>query len=318
MKPAEKQLRPLYNNDIRNVMRTIQTTGGLDYENAVNDLVQKYAGVISPQEIGDTLYGIYSDVLGAPQARYYGVDMGAGGYGGRAGGGGVPQVTVDLSSKINALNQMYDILYKDIADLTQSRRGELEKSYGEQQKGITGQYEETARALPQQYGALGIKNSSYYENAANRASDVYQQGLGQLQQDMQSKLADLGRFYETTTGQYRAQQQAMAGTPTKFTGTQGETMAAQQTLDTRLSELASARSGLKANPQYVQALQGIAPGQNTTADMLKKQLDELAVSSIPSFAKQTIGKGLIQKSGQDQTLYQDYFDKLQQGQSTGV
>ena len=56
------------------------------------------------------------------------------------------------------------------------------------------------------------------------------------------------------------------------------------------------------------------------ADMLKKQLDELAVSSIPSFAKQTIGKGLIQKSGQDQTFYTDYFDKLQQqqGQSLGA
>lgn len=318
MSPSEKQLRPLYNNDIRNVMRTIQTTGGYDYENAVNDLVQKYAGVISPQEIGDTLYGIYSDVLGAPQARYYGVDMGAGGYGGRAGGGGVPQVTVDLSSKINALNQMYDILYKDIADLTQSRRSELEKSYGEQQKGITGQYEETARQLPLQYAAQGVGDSSYYSKAAGRASDVYQQGLSQLQQDMQSKLADLGKFYETTTGQYRAQQQAMAGTPTKFTGTQAETMAAQQALDTRLGELASARSGLKTNPQYVQGLQGIAPAQNTTADMLKQQLTELSGSSIPAFAKQTIGQGLIQKSGQDQTFYQDYFDKLQKQQSTGA
>lgn len=317
MQPTEKQLRPLYNNDVRNVMRTIQTTGGLDYENAVNDLVQKYAGVISPQEIGDTLYGIYSDVLGAPQARYYGVDTGASALGGRAGGG-VPQVSVDLSGKINALNQLYDLIYKDINDLTQSRKGELEKQYGEQQKNITGQYQETARQLPLQYAAQGVGDSSYYSKAAGRASDVYQQGLGQLEQDMQSKLADLGRFYETTTGQYRAQQQAMAGTPTRFTGTQGEAMAAQQALDTRLGELSSARAGLKTNPQYTQALQGIAPTQNTTADALKKQLDELAVSSIPSFAKQTIGKGLIQKSGQDQTFYQDYFDKLQQQQSLGA
>lgn len=318
MNPQEKSLRPLYNNEVRSIMRQIQTSGGLDYETAVADLVQKYGGAISPQEIGDTLYGIYSDVLGAPAARYYGVDSSATGGGGGGRGYAAPMVTADLSDRINALNQMYDLIYRDLAELTQSKRGELEKAYGEQQKGITGQYEETARALPQQYGALGIKNSSYYENAANRASDVYNQNLAQMEQEKQSKLGELGKFYETTMGQFRTGQEAVGRTPRSITGTQADVQAQQAQLDQALQGLAGQRAGLRTNQQYVQALQGIAPSQNMGADMLKKQLDELAVSSIPSFAKQTIGKGLIQKSGQDQTFYQDYFDKLQQGQSTGA
>jgi hypothetical protein len=319
MNPREASLRPLYNNEVRNVMRRIQTEGGLDYETAVADLVSKYGGAISPQEIGDTLYGIYSDVLGAPSARYYGVDAGAAG-GGRAGGYAAPMVTANLSDRINALNQMYDLIYRDLADLTQSKRGELEKSYGEQQKGLTGQYEETARALPQQYGAAGIRNSSYYENAAQRASDAYTQSLSQMEQDKQSKLGELGKFYETTMGQFRTGQETLGRTPRSITGTQADVQAQQSQLDQALQGLAGQRAGLRTNQQYVQSLQGIAPSQNMGVDMLKKQLDELAVSSIPSFAKQTIGKGLIQKSGQDQTFYTDYFDKLQQqqGQSLGA
>ena len=119
-------------------------------------------------------------------------------------------------------------------------------------------------------------------------------------------------------GQFRTGQEAVGRTPRRITGTQADVQAQQAQLDQALQGLAGQRAGLRTNQQYVQALQGIAPSQNMGADMLKKQLDELAVSSIPSFAKQTIGKGLIQKSGQDQTFYQDYFDKLQQGQSTGV
>jgi hypothetical protein len=320
MNPREASLRPLYNNEVRNVMRRIQTEGGLDYETAVADLVSKYGGAISPQEIGDTLYGIYSDVLGAPSARYYGVDAGAAGGGGRAGGYAAPMVTANLSDRINALNQMYDLIYKDIADLTQSRRSELEKAYGQQQEGLTGQYQDTARALPLQYAAQGVGDSSYYSKAAGRASDVYNQNLSQMEQDKQAKLGELGKFYESTMGQFQAGQQGVARTPQTITGTQADVQAAQSQLDQALQGLAGQRSGLKTNQQYVQSLQGIAPSQNMGADMLKKQLDELSVSSIPSFAKQTIGKGLISKSGQNQTFYTDYFDKLQQqqGQSLGA
>jgi uncharacterized protein YukE len=265
------------------------------YENAVNSVYNTYGrnSGVSYQEV----QGIIKEAFDAAAPRQTA--------GGGGGGYAAPMVTADLSDRINALNQMYDLIYRDLAELTQSRRGELEQAYGEQQKGLTGQYEETARMLPLQYGAQGVGDSSYYAKAAGRASDVYNQNLAQMEQ-------------ETTMGQFRTGQEAVGRTPRSITGTQADVQAQQAQLDQALQGLAGQRAGLRTNQQYVQALQGIAPSQNMGADMLKKQLDELAVSSIPSFAKQTIGKGLIQKSGQDQTFYQDYFDKLQQGQSTGV
>lgn len=229
-----------------------------------------------------------------------------------------PYITVSLADRINALNQMYDLIYKDIADLTQSRRSELDKAYGTQTQNLTTQYEDTARMLPLQYGAQGVGDSSYYAKAAGKASDVYNQNLSQIEQDKQAKLGELGKFYDTTMGQYRAGQQALGSQPQSVTGTQADVQAAQAQLDQALQGLAGQRAGLKTNQQYIQSLQGIAPAQNMGADVLKKQLSELSTSSIPSFAKQTIGQGLIQKSGQDQAFYKDYFDKLQQGQSTGA
>ena len=295
--------------------------GGFD--NAVNSLYGRLAGRtgVSYEEARRILGEAYTSAGPGVQAAGRAANIDA--VGGTAGGGGgyyTPTVTANLSDRINALNQMYDLIYRDLADLTQSRRGELEKSYGEQQKGLTGQYEETARALPQQYGAAGIRNSSYYENAAQRASDAYTQSLTQMEQDKQSKLGELGKFYETTMGQFQAGQQGVARTPQTITGTQADVQAAQSQLDQALQGLAGQRSGLKTNQQYVQSLQGIAPSQNTGADQLKKMLGDLAVSSIPEFAKQTIAKGKIQQSGQDQAFYTDYFDKLQQqqGQSLGA
>lgn len=290
---------------IDNYIAGIAGTYGPEQVNEIAQALSRNAAGVSFQELQARL----AENVAQPQAAVSG-----------GGGGGyyTPTVTADLSDRINALNQMYDLIYRDLAELTQSRRGELEKAYGEQQKGLTGQYEETARQLPLQYAAQGVGDSSYYSKAAGRASDIYSQNLAQMEQERQSKLGELGRFYETTMGQFKTGQEAVGRTPRRITGTQADVQAAQSQLDQALQGLAGQRAGLRTNQQYVQALQGIAPSQNMGADMLKKQLDELAVSSIPSFAKQTIGKGLIQKSGQDQTFYQDYFDKLQQGQSTGV
>jgi len=268
------------------------------------------------QQFSNNPYNIsYQEILSNAQTAQAGSARATGG-----GGYAAPMVTADLSDRINALNQMYDLIYRDLADLTQSRRGELEQAYGQQQKGLTGQYEETARALPLQYAAQGVGDSSYYSKAAGRASDIYQQNLAQMEQEKQGKLGELGKFYETTMGQFRAGQEGIGRTPRSITGTQADVQSAQAQLDQALQGLAGQRAGLRTNQQYVQALQGIAPSQNMGAEQLKKQLDELAVSSIPSFAKQTIGKGLISKSGQDQTFYTDYFDKLQQqqGQSLGA
>lgn len=294
---------------------------------AIDNWIAANAGQYTPEQVNDIAQALSANTAGvsfqelqARLAENAAAPQQAAAYSGGGGGYYTPTVTANLSDRINALNQMYDLIYKDIADLTQSRRSELEKAYGQQQEGLTGQYQETARALPQQYGAAGIKNSSYYENAAQRASDAYTQSLAQMEQDKQAKLGELGKFYETTMGQFRTGQEAVGRTPRSITGTQADVQAQQSQLDQALQSLAGQRAGLKTNQQYVQSLQGIAPSQNMGADMLKKQLDELAVSSIPSFAKQTIGKGLIQKSGQDQTFYQDYFDKLQQqqGQSLGA
>lgn len=306
MNPQEASLRPLYNNELKAILNQIQTKGGLDYETAVANLVSKYGSAISPQEIGDTLYGIYSDVLGAPQARYYGVAP-------SSAGGGYAAPQVNLASKISALNDMYNLLYQDLGAMTQEQRGKIEQGFGQQQQASEKSYREVARQLPSQFAARGTASSSDYAMAAGRASDMYDQAIQQIQQEKEQKLADLGKLYQQQmTGLQSAQ--AQLGSLPKY-GTQAE---ASQ-LESQLGSLAQQRAGLGTQAGYLGQLNQVAPLPAATPAKLQEQLSNLVASSIPSFAKQQIAGNQIKQAGlpaDQQQYYTDYFQKLQQQQGT--
>lgn len=311
MNPQEASLRPLYNNELKAILSQIQTEGGLPYETAVANLVSKYGGAISPQEIGDTLYGIYRDVLGAPAARYYGVAPS-----GSSGTGGYAAPQFSLTDKISALNDLYNLIYQDLGTMTQEQRKKIEEGYGQQAQTQQTQYEQTARQLPLQYGAMGVGDSSYYAKAAGTASDLYNQAIKDIQTQKESKLGELGRAYETQKAAFQAGQSALGGLPQY--GTQADVSALQQ----QIGSLAQQRAGLGTQASYMGALQNIAPTPTMSTGQLETKLKELTGQSIPSFAKQTIGEGQIKQAGltpEQQSYYTDYFQKLLQGsQSQGA
>jgi hypothetical protein len=276
--------------------------GGL--ENAINSIYNTYGrdSGVSYQEVAGIIGEAFN--AAAPQQTTGG--------GGGARAAAVPTVTADLSGKINALNDMYNVIYQDLGNLAKEKRGNIEKSLGTQRSNLETAFQDTATQLPGQYNAQGIGQSSYYAKAAGKAQDVYNQNVKAIQDEQDQKLADLGQWYQSTMGQYQGQQAAVGATPRSVTGTQADVQGVQSGLDTRLNELGQARTGLQSQGQNIAGLASIAPSQNTGADQLKKMLGELATSSIPDFAKQTIAKGKIQQSGQDQTFYTDYFDKLKQ------
>ena len=275
--------------------------GGL--ENAINSIYNTYGrdSGVSYQEVAGIIGEAFN--AAAPQQTTT-----------RAGGGAAaaPTVTADLSGKINALNDMYNVIYQDLGNLAKEKRGNIEKSLGTQRSNLETAFQDTATQLPGQYNARGIGQSSYYAKAAGKAQDVYNQNVEAIKQEQDQKLADLGQWYQSTLGQYQGQQAAVGGTPRSVTGTAADVQGIQSGLDTQLNQLGQARTGLQSQGQNIAGLASIAPSQNTGADQLKKMLGELATSSIPDFAKQTIAKGKIQQSGQDQTFYTDYFDKLKQ------
>lgn len=220
------------------------------------------------------------------------------------GGGGYAAPQFNLTDKINALNELYNLIYQDLGTMTQEQRKQIEEGFGRQAQTAQTQYEQTARQLPLQYGAMGVGDSSYYAKAAGSASDLYQQAAKDIQSAKESKLGELGRAYETQRAGLQASQAQLGGLPRY--GTQADVSA----LESQLSNLSQQRAGLGTQAGYLGALQNIAPTPTTSGGQLETKLQELSAQSIPSFAKQTIAKGYIQQSGQDQAYYTDYFDKL--------
>lgn len=272
------------------------------YQNAVDSIYNTYGrdSGVSYQEV----QGIIKEAFDAAQAPV------AGGY---TGGVAAPQFK--LTDKINALNELYNLIYQDLGAMTQEQRKQIEQGFGRQSETAQTQYEQTARTLPLQYGAQGIGDSSYYAKAAGTASDLYGQAMKDIQAAKESKLGELGRAYETQRAGLQAGQAQLGGLPQY--GSQADVNA----LESQLSNLSQQRAGLGTQAGYLGVLQNIAPTPTTSAAQLETKLQELSAQSIPSFAKQTIGKGQIQQAGltpDQQTYYTDYFDKLLKQGTTGT
>lgn len=234
----------------------------------------------------------------------------------QATGGGYAAPQFSLTDKINALNDLYNLIYQDLGTMTKEQRKKIEEGYGQQAQTQQTQYEQTARQLPLQYGAMGVGDSSYYAKAAGTASDLYDQAIKQIQQEKETKLGELGRAYETQKAAFQAGQSALGGLPQY--GTQADVSALQQ----QIGSLTQQRAGLGTQASYMGALQNIAPTPTMSTGQLETKLKELTGQSIPSFAKQTIGEGQIKQAGltpEQQSYYTDYFQKLLQGsQSQGA
>lgn len=290
---------------IYNALRNGENPYG-SYENAVNSIYNTYGGGsgVSFQEVQGILREAYD------AANTGGSTSGGGGSAGPA------YVSANLGDKIGALNQLYDLIYGDLNNLTQSRKSELEKQYGEQRTGLQSQYEKSQAVLPNAFVARGTRYSSDYENAATDAADTYTKNLGSIQQDQDAKLAQIGQQYQSALSGYQAARANLGGINQNFYGTQGDLDAVRSQLDQQANNLSAERSKLMTDSQYRSSLNSIAPTQNMGASALQEQLAKITNSSIPGYAKDTIAKGLIKQSGEDPNFYTDYYEKIKGGLST--
>lgn len=266
------------------------------------------------QALSDNVDGVSFQEL---QSRL-GQNFNAPSYSGGGGGGysGPAMVRASLQDKIDALNNLYNIITNDINSLTQDRRSQLENSYGEQNTELTKQYEKSAGVLPNAFSARGIRDSSYYENAATDAADTYTKSQKQLQTDKEQKLADLGRTYASQLAGIQAGRGALGGVNPNFYGTEADLASARQNFDNQIGSLTQQHASLGTDTGYRGQLNSIAPVKSTGVSDLQAQLQKITQSSIPGFAKETIAKGLIKQSGQDPAYWEDYYAKQAGGQST--
>lgn len=320
---SEAELRAQYAQQIRNQLyaqrdlvaqslaRGENPYGGR--ENAINSIFKTYGAngnTVSYQEAAGIIGQAY-DQAGAGGAGDTAYSGGAG-----AGASGPAMVRGSLQDKIDALNNLYNIITNDVNALTTDRRNQLETGYGEQNTELTKQYEKSAGVLPNAFSARGIRDSSYYENAATDAADTYTKSQKQLQSDKEQKLADLGRTAAGQLAGIQAGRGAIAAYNPSFYGTEADLNAARSSFDSQIGSLTQQHAGLGTDAGYRGQLNSIAPVKSTGAADLQAQLQKITQSSIPGFAKETIAKGLIKQSGQDPAYWEDYYAKQAGGQAT--
>ena len=271
------------------------------------------------QQLSNNPFGIsYQELVSsnnAPQQAF--ADTGGGGeaYNPDTDQALLNPIKQQLGAKIQAINALYDALYGDLGTLYQSKRAELDTNLADERGKSQRAYEETARILPQQYGAQGIRYSSYYENADKKAGDTYQEGLGSLQKSYDQNLASLGGAYTQQKTAFDVGRNQLGQIDPNAYGSVSAAQGAVGNLNSLEGQLAQQRASLGTNSSYMNSLNQIAPGKSTVPDALKTQLEQLSTSSIPGSAKSTIAQGIIKQSGIGQDSYwTDYFNKLLSGQ----
>lgn len=289
---------------------------------AIDNYLANIQGQYSAGDVNEIAQALSDNIDGVSFQELQGrlaAGVNAPAYSGGGGGGGYSgpaMVRASLQDKIDALNNLYNIISNDISTLTQDRRGQLENSYGEQNTELTKQYEKSAGVLPNAFSARGIRDSSYYENAATDAADTYTKSQKQLATDKEQKLAELGRTYASQMAGIQAGRGALGGYNPSFYGTEADLAAARNNFDSQIGSLTQQHAGLGTDAGYRGQLNSIAPVKSTGASDLQAQLQKITQSSIPGFAKETIAKGLIKQSGQDPAYWTDYYEKQAGGQST--
>jgi len=290
----------------------------------IDEYLDSIKGQYTPDQVNDIAQRLSANTAGVsfqelqarlaenaiqPQANYSGAGSGGGAV-------GPAMVRGSLQDKIDALNNLYNIITNDVNTLTTDRRNQLETGYGEQNANLTKQYEKSSGVLPNAFSARGIRDSSYYENAATDAADTYTNSQRQLQTDKEQKLADLGRTAAGQLAGIQAGRGAIASYNPSFYGTEADLNAARSSFDSQIGQLTQQHAGLGTDAGYRGQLNAIAPVKSTGTADLQAQLQKITQSSIPGFAKETIAKGLIKQSGQDPAYWEDFYAKQAGGQAT--
>jgi hypothetical protein len=224
----------------------------------------------------------------------------------------VGQYRNDVRNKLNQLNDIYNGIFGDLGAMVNERRNKLQSEYDTSRQDLTKQYETNQGQLPWNFAARGTRYSSDYENAQTAAADQYNKGLTELRSGFDAGQADLGRFYNQTRSSFDQGRAALQGINPDAYSSSSELAGILGQLNNQASSLASQRAGMGTNAQYMNALNSISPVKTMATSALQAQLDQLAGSSIPGFAKQQIAAGLLKDAGQDpnQQAWADYFAKI--------
>lgn len=246
-----------------------------------------------------------------------------GGYYTGGGGGGTTDSTAALKSDIlnkwNTLQSVFQGLFGDVDSNIRNRSGELSKDYDDQIGTLVKGYGTATGGTSSAYAARGLSDSSYLSDAQQQNTDIYDQSLKSLADDKTSKLAELGRFGESTKARYGAAKDSFGQSISRL---DDYDEAGLGTLDSQLGgaigDASAARAGLGSDQQYIEGLSKISPIQQQGTAQLAARLKTLVQSAAPAQAKKYIAQGLIKASSLNDAnanaYWSNYFEQLLNGQ----
>jgi len=240
-----------------------------------------------------------------------------------AGGYGYAQAPVDpyaqqrqdVLNKLQVAQSAYDALTGAVQGQYATQAKNLKSKFAAGKENLNNQYQTSANTLTGAYQAKGLGDSSFAGNAQDLATKSYNTSLGDLNQQEQAGLGQIGQGLQTARAKYEAAKSLLGremGNVGAYDASGLQSLSNQT--DTILSNIAQEQAGLGSQEQNVAALTNAEPAIKTSTAQLQSNLQSIINSGAPDFAKNAIAKGLISQAvagSPDQASYwNDYYAKL--------
>lgn len=252
-------------------------------------------------------------VLGASTYDAYAQDAGG------AGLGGAPAIDTayrnDLANKIQSIISAYDSLTSGVDTVANDAINRYNQDYQTQYSDLQNEFAKTGNQLAGMYGARGLADSSYYGNAQDEAKNTYNSNAQSLLSQRDQNLASIGQQTMAAKAGYSSGRQQYAdilGNLNSYDQTGLNNLGAA--LPGAMAGVQQAQAGQGTQADYLRAIQGLPALQNSGASQLQAQLQKLAGTNAPAFAKNQIAQGIInQAQAQDPaqgSYWQDFWQQI--------
>lgn len=121
----------------------------------------------------------------------------------------VRQYKGEVSSKLDAYNNMFGGLYGRINAAGADQANKTRASYGAQRQSLTEDYNQETPQIDMSYYLSGAGDSSFKLGGLGKAEQAFTGSLGKVKQAEDTDLAAIGKEIAGTTGKYQAQQRAI-------------------------------------------------------------------------------------------------------------
>ena len=220
-----------------------------------------------------------------------------------------------LTGIINNIKGVYDAIYGDIDTVGADKSSAVRNRYNKESTALADQYATDFPQIGNAFAARGTYDSSYRQDAEERAKRQYSSVQDNLALGRDDDLAKVGQYIASQRASVEADRTSLQQMQDLINASEdpAELQQLQQTLNQKMNDITASRAGLRSQDSYRAEADALVSTADRTQG-LRQSLSNIVEGAAPTPLKRSVAMKLIQSSGipvdQQQALANDFDRQL--------